>query len=107
MTLFFFCVILVTVFDYKLVVVVTRIIGECRVKYFLCLFIFFPEACIVLFEIFAVDFLFYICCTHIRVQFKLLQRELELLIPGRGKVEGLQIKEKLTDLIKWHQVIMR
>nr|QEE82741.1 odorant receptor 23 [Conogethes pinicolalis] len=65
-------------------------------------------ACIVLSEIFAVDFLFYVCCTHIGIQFKVLKRELEQLITGKGLLADRddQLKEKLADIVRWHQQII-
>nr|QIJ45796.1 olfactory receptor [Glyphodes pyloalis] len=63
-------------------------------------------SCIVLTDIFAVDFFFYICCTHIKIQFKCLQRELEQLIPGTGLEIDDDVREKLNELVKWHQDII-
>nr|WCC57563.1 odorant receptor 41 [Papilio memnon] len=58
--------------------------------------------CIVLLEICAADYFYYICCTAIRIQFRLLRYELENLIPTQ-QTDDQDIRSKLLKLINWHQ----
>nr|WCC57380.1 odorant receptor 41 [Papilio dardanus] len=58
--------------------------------------------CIVLLEICAADYFYYICCTYIRIQFRLLSYELENLIPVQ-QTGDQDIRSRLLGLIKWHQ----
>ncbi|XP_013147717.1 PREDICTED: odorant receptor 4-like [Papilio polytes] len=58
--------------------------------------------CIVLLEICAADYFYYICCTYIRIQFRLLSYEIENLIPIQD-TDDQDIRSKLLKLIKWHQ----
>ncbi|XP_063834209.1 putative odorant receptor 92a [Ostrinia nubilalis] len=64
---------------------------------------------IVLSEIFAVDFLFYICCTHIKMQFKVLNLEVTKVIAEERSariIEDETSRNKFNELVKWHQDII-
>ncbi|KAM3958422.1 odorant receptor 67c-like [Aphomia sociella] len=67
--------------------------------------------CIVLLEICASDYLFYTCCTHIRIQFQLLQRFIKSMISSRtGSAKVLYDEEQhrvFVNLVKWHQKLIR
>nr|AGK90001.1 olfactory receptor 7 [Helicoverpa armigera] len=67
--------------------------------------------CVVLLDMAAADYLFFTCCTYIRVQFKLLQYDFERMIPDRSISKGLffeenELRNKFTELLKWHQDII-
>ncbi|XP_028167115.1 odorant receptor 4-like [Ostrinia furnacalis] len=68
--------------------------------------------CIVLLEICATDYFFFTCCTHIKIQFKLLQHQFQEIIPSRSvsavdSIYQAAIRTKFQELIKWHQEIIR
>ncbi|XP_013163991.1 PREDICTED: odorant receptor 4-like [Papilio xuthus] len=75
-------------------------------------FAFFKQSwseCIVLLEMCGADYFYYICCTFIRIQFRLLCYEFENLIPSRHLNEEEQniVKSKLINLIKRHQELIK
>ncbi|XP_075985868.1 uncharacterized protein LOC142982995 [Anticarsia gemmatalis] len=65
---------------------------------------------IVVLEICVVDFLFYIFCTYLRVQFRLLGHYIQEVIPEESKSGRLrnldETKSKMKELVKWHQKIL-
>nr|WCC57381.1 odorant receptor 42 [Papilio dardanus] len=64
--------------------------------------------CIVLLEMCGADYFYYICCTFIRIQFRLLCFEFENLIPSQSReVNQNIIRNKLINLIKWHQDLIK
>ncbi|XP_060807705.1 putative odorant receptor 92a [Amyelois transitella] len=67
--------------------------------------------CVVLLEICATDYFFYTCCTYIRVQFLLLQQDIEELIPCKRISVGVikydeDVRRKFLDLVIWHQQLI-
>nr|ARO76430.1 odorant receptor 25 [Conogethes punctiferalis] len=67
--------------------------------------------CIVLLDICATDYLFFTCCTHIRIQFRLLQHQYQEIIEpvnlsAVGTIDRSRIKTKFKDLAVWHQEII-
>ncbi|XP_013195067.2 uncharacterized protein LOC106138459 [Amyelois transitella] len=59
---------------------------------------------IVLLQICSVDYLFYICCTYIRIHFILLQYQIEQIVPHYGSyVDYIEFEENFVRLIKCHQ----
>ncbi|KAJ8708661.1 hypothetical protein PYW08_010043 [Mythimna loreyi] len=63
--------------------------------------------CVVLLEMAAADYLFFTCCTYIRLQFRLLQYDIEKIIPDRSISEGERFQQeefrnKFAELVKWH-----
>nr|WCC57499.1 odorant receptor 42 [Papilio machaon] len=75
-------------------------------------FAFFKQSwseCIVLLEMCGADYFFYICCTFLRIQFRLLCYEFENLIPSRHSKEDNQntVRSRLIKLIKWHQDLIK
>ncbi|CAK1589774.1 unnamed protein product [Parnassius mnemosyne] len=63
--------------------------------------------CIVLLEICGADYLYYICCTYIRIQFRLLRHELVQLIADRQPNQNVYLRNGLIKLIKWHQSLIK
>jgi hypothetical protein len=63
----------------------------------------------VLLDICATDYFFYTCCTHIRIQFKLIKEQFENIISDVASSASVDVdlKEKFNELIKWHQEIIR
>nr|QIJ45790.1 olfactory receptor [Glyphodes pyloalis] len=67
--------------------------------------------CIVLLEICATDYFFFSCCTHIRIQFKLLQHQLlEIIKPKSDSaidmIDQAEVRTKFNKLVVWHQEII-
>ncbi|XP_030040635.1 odorant receptor 4 isoform X2 [Manduca sexta] len=60
----------------------------------------------------APDFVFCIFCSHITIQFRLLQYDIEHVITGTRKsiyndeMRGGRIRNKLIEIIKWHQELI-
>nr|WCC57439.1 odorant receptor 42 [Papilio glaucus] len=65
--------------------------------------------CIVLLEMCGADYFYYICCTFLRIQFRLLSYEFENLIPSQHSRENDQnlVRKRLVNLTKWHQDLIR
>ncbi|KOB69210.1 Odorant receptor [Operophtera brumata] len=64
--------------------------------------------CIVLLEIGAADYLFFTCCTYLRTQFRLLQHDIERMIPNTSHVMlDEDFQAKFTELVQWHQEIIK
>ncbi|XP_063834070.1 putative odorant receptor 92a [Ostrinia nubilalis] len=66
-------------------------------------------AWVVVTEILGVDCLFYICCTHVMIQFKILSHEVTNVIAesrSAKRIEVTQLREKFNELVKWHQDII-
>ncbi|CAK1547769.1 unnamed protein product [Leptosia nina] len=59
---------------------------------------------IVCLEICFIDFLLYICCTFIRIQFRLIQCEFAKL---DSLSNGEMFERDFTQLVKWHQELIR
>ncbi|XP_026331009.1 odorant receptor 67c-like, partial [Hyposmocoma kahamanoa] len=66
--------------------------------------------------VFGADALYYICCTYIQVQFRLLQQEIQGSIPETVHNDGRQrlsrktneaLGLKLVRIIRWHQDIIK
>lgn len=54
----------------------------------------------------AADYLFFTCCTYIRMQFRLLKHDFEKIISitkHSEEYDDLEFKTKFIGLIKWHQ----
>ncbi|KAL0810925.1 hypothetical protein ABMA28_010223 [Loxostege sticticalis] len=71
----------------------------------------FWSACIALLNVCAIDYFFFTCCTHIRIQFKLLQHQFQEIIANRSisavvSINQMSIRAQFKDLIKWHQNII-
>nr|UVB79120.1 odorant receptor 25 [Heortia vitessoides] len=66
--------------------------------------------CIVLLQICAADYLFFTCCTYIRINFRLLQRQFEQVISSNSvsivKPNKGELKARFDSLIGWHQEII-
>ncbi|XP_068624242.1 odorant receptor 67c-like [Battus philenor] len=65
---------------------------------------------VVLSDMCASDYFYYICCTYIRIQFRFLSYEFENLIPNKHNKrddDQSDIKQKIIKLIKWHQRLIR
>nr|AOE48017.1 putative odorant receptor OR12 [Athetis lepigone] len=63
--------------------------------------------CVVLLDMAAADYLFFTCCTYIRIQFRLLHYDFERIIPDKSFSKGERFKEdefhdKFAELVKWH-----
>nr|WCC57632.1 odorant receptor 42 [Papilio polytes] len=72
-------------------------------------FAFFKQSwseCIVLLEMCGADYFYYICCTFIRIQFRLLCYEFENLIQSHHKDHNI-IGKRLKKLIQWHQDLIK
>ncbi|XP_046972462.1 putative odorant receptor 92a [Vanessa cardui] len=70
----------------------------------------FWSVAIVLVNICGADHLLYICCTHLRVQFSLLQYDLSNIVNKNSYLSnhdlGL-VETELVELIKWHQALIK
>ncbi|XP_047539191.1 odorant receptor 4-like [Vanessa atalanta] len=73
-------------------------------------FFFIILVTIVLVNICSADHLLYVCCTHLRVQFSLLQYDLSNIVKKNNFLSnhdlGL-VEAELVELIKWHQALIR
>ncbi|KAF9795996.1 hypothetical protein SFRURICE_010093, partial [Spodoptera frugiperda] len=68
--------------------------------------------CMVLLSMAAADYLFFTCCTYIRIQFRLLQYDFERIIPDRSISKGerydeTEFRDKFKELVEWHQDLIR
>ncbi|XP_075985871.1 odorant receptor 67c-like [Anticarsia gemmatalis] len=65
---------------------------------------------VVILGIFAADFVFYVFCTYLRMQFRLLGYYLQQAVPSDQKTMTLleieATKLKIVDLVKWHQQLI-
>ncbi|KAL0860600.1 hypothetical protein ABMA27_009955 [Loxostege sticticalis] len=64
-----------------------------------------------LLKICGIDYFFFTCCTHIRIQFKLLRHQFQEIIANRSvsgfdPVDQMAIRTKCQELVKWHQGII-
>ncbi|KAL0860602.1 hypothetical protein ABMA27_009956 [Loxostege sticticalis] len=68
------------------------------------------SVCVSLLEICATDYFFFTCCTHIRIQFKLLQHQFQDILTNRSitadSTNQMPIQARFRELVKWHQGII-
>nr|WQS23362.1 odorant receptor 8 [Diaphania glauculalis] len=65
-----------------------------------------------LLDICASDYFFFICCTHIRIQFRLIQHHFQETISVKSisavdTIDHADVRAKFRDLVIWHQEIIR
>ncbi|CAH2242247.1 jg25180 [Pararge aegeria aegeria] len=70
----------------------------------------FWSVSVVLLNICAADYLLYICCTYLGVQFRMLQHNIENVVEKKSVLlehELEELQKKYCQLIKWHQELIR
>nr|AQQ73495.1 olfactory receptor 12 [Heliconius melpomene rosina] len=56
------------------------------------------------------DYLLFICCTYLRIQFRFLQKDIREIVTSNRKLtepELVLLQEKIVNLVKWHQELIR
>ncbi|CAH2058491.1 unnamed protein product, partial [Iphiclides podalirius] len=72
----------------------------------------FWSECVVILDICSADYLFFTCCSYIKIQFRLLQYDFENIIPensgtGITQSEDKEYKKKFVELIRRHHMSIR